>query len=219
MLEPAGIDRMRLGRSLPSGRHPGEVRYYDYEGAPLTDSVFPDVPGLVPWPYGGFHLEAMDAHGGWVGSAGDLARFVYAVDSANPLAILAPETTNEMLSRPAAPLWEGRSDYYGLGWRVRPAGKSGNWWHTGSLPGTSAVLYRTSSGLVWAALFNTRPNTSRDEFLAELIGAMGRAAIADVLQWSVVLVLTVLVGLGVLVVTRILRRNQVAKLCDRKSDL
>ena len=32
----------------------------------------------MPWPYGGFHLEAMDAHGGWIGSAVDLARWAAA---------------------------------------------------------------------------------------------------------------------------------------------
>jgi N-acyl-D-amino-acid deacylase len=208
ILAPIGIDRMRLGRSRLSDRHPLEVRYYDYEGAALAESVFPGGPERVPWPYGGFHLEAMDAHGGWIGSAVDLARFVSALDSANPAAILAPDTIDVMLSRPAAPLWEGRSDYYGLGWRVRPASKSAYWWHTGSLAGSSAVLYRTSSGLAWVALFNTRPNTSGDEFLVELIGAMGRAAIADELRWISLAFLAVLGAVGVLVIRRVWKRKR-----------
>ena len=32
--------------------------------------------GLVPSPDGSFHLEAMDAHGGLIGSAPDLVRFL-----------------------------------------------------------------------------------------------------------------------------------------------
>src|SRR5690606_2114854 len=71
VLEPAGATRMRLGRSLLADRAPGEVRYYD----PATvNSVFPG-GGAVPVSYGGFNIEAMDAHGGWIASAVDLLRF------------------------------------------------------------------------------------------------------------------------------------------------
>ena len=119
----------------------------------------------------------MDAHGGWVGSAIDLARFVAALDSSHPAAILSPETLEAMLSRPAPPLWEGSSSYYALGWRVRPEGASATWWHTGAFPGSTAVLYRTSGGLAWVALFNASPDAAGDEFLVELISAMGRAAL------------------------------------------
>jgi N-acyl-D-amino-acid deacylase len=71
VLAPAGVTRMRLGRSLYANRLPDEVRYYDLFTAP---SVFPGV-GPVPVPYGGFNLEAMDSHGGWVASVVDLLRF------------------------------------------------------------------------------------------------------------------------------------------------
>jgi len=75
ILNPTGITGMRIGRTLLSGRFPGEVKYYDRPLASLASSVFPSGPNSVPWPYGGFHLEAMDAHGGWIASAVDLARY------------------------------------------------------------------------------------------------------------------------------------------------
>lgn len=208
ILEPMGIEQMHLGRSLLSGRYLDEVHYYDYEGATLSSSVFPDMSELVPWPYGGFHLEAMDAHGGWVGSVIDLARFVSAVDSTNPSTILNSDTLAIMLSRPTPPLWEGESHYYGLGWRVRPAGNSANWWHTGSMPGTSAVLYRSSSGLAWVALFNTRPNTQGDEFLVDVITTMGRAAIMNKLSRIFPVLLVILAGVGTILVVRVWKRNK-----------
>ena len=71
VLAPVGVTRMRLGRSLYPDRWPDEVRYY-HPGT--VHSVFPGV-GAVPVPYGGFNLEAMDAHGGWVASVVDLLRF------------------------------------------------------------------------------------------------------------------------------------------------
>jgi N-acyl-D-amino-acid deacylase len=72
VLAPAGVTRMQLGRTLYANRLPGEVRYYDLFAAP---SVFPGVSSPVPSPYGGFNLEAMDSHGGWVASVVDLLRF------------------------------------------------------------------------------------------------------------------------------------------------
>jgi CubicO group peptidase (beta-lactamase class C family) len=72
VLEPAGVTRMQLGRTLYVNRLPGEVRYYDIFAVP---SVFPGVSSPVPAPYGGFNLEAMDSHGGWVASVVDLLRF------------------------------------------------------------------------------------------------------------------------------------------------
>ncbi|MCK4351245.1 MAG: beta-lactamase family protein, partial [Candidatus Krumholzibacteria bacterium] len=80
VLAPAGITRMQKGRTLLEDRTEGEVLYYHYPGAGLASSVFPELPGEVLWPYGGFHLEAMDSHGAWIGSAIDLVRFATAVD-------------------------------------------------------------------------------------------------------------------------------------------
>jgi N-acyl-D-amino-acid deacylase len=196
ILAPIGIDRMALGRSRLADRHPAEVRYYERGETSPTQSVFADDSGQVPWPYGGFCLEAMDAHGGWIGSATDLARFVSALDGAHASRILQAETVDTMLARPAAPLWEGKSDYYALGWRVRPARRGAAWWHTGSIPGSTAVLYHTPSGRVWAALFNARPDDAGGEFLVDLIGAMGRAALVSRIPWHYWPVLALSVGAG-----------------------
>ena len=38
----------------------------------------------------------------------------------------------------------------------------GNWWHNGSLPGTTTIMVRTSRGMCWAALTNTRSQPSSE---------------------------------------------------------
>jgi N-acyl-D-amino-acid deacylase len=157
ILEPAGIRHMRLGHSLSNNRYENEVCYYDYDSAPMVRSVFPGTSELVPNPYGGFYLEAMDAHGGWISSTIDLVRFVTALDTAMPSAVLKSETIALMTSRPASYLCTETSDYYGMGWNIQVKNGTNIWWHDGSLSGTSALLVRTSGGLAWAALFNTRP--------------------------------------------------------------
>lgn len=177
VLAPAGIRRMRLGRSLYADRAPGEVRYYDRG---TLNSVFPG-GGAVPAPYGGFNLEAMDAHGGWLASTIDLLRFATAVDRLPSRPdVLGAATIDLMTARPPPPLWEGSPFYYGLGWLVRPA--EGNWWHDGSLPGTASILVRTGTGLSWAAVFNARDMQPNSTFQAEIDGAMWQA-VRGVTEW------------------------------------
>lgn len=177
VLRPMGITRMRLGRSLLADRAAGEVRYYD--GGGTTSSVFPS-GGSVPWAYGGFHLEAMDAHGGWIASAVDLARFITSVDGlATRPDLLRPASIDLMTARPTM-VWDGSAFHYGAGWLVRP--QQGNWWHNGSLPGTSALIVRTGTGLAWAVLFNARSMVSGSTFEQEVDPAVWEA-VAQVSTW------------------------------------
>ncbi len=198
ILAPIGITQMRIGASLDGKQAPGEVRYY--AGDELADNVFPGEPMKVRWPYGGFHLEAMDAHGGWIASAVDLARFAAALDDPpyqtlahmrqslvrSPL--LKPETLAAMYAPPPAPVSRNKEGllertYYGCGWMVRPKGQGGrpNCWHAGSLPGTATLLVRRGDGLSWVALFNQR---SEDKQLPDhaIDPALHRAA-ARVEKW------------------------------------
>jgi CubicO group peptidase (beta-lactamase class C family) len=175
VLTPAGAAGMRLGLSLETGRAAGEVVYYDYAGAPLAPSVFDSGPATVPWPYGGFAIEPMDAHGGWLASAADLLRFILAVDGrAIKPDILQKATVDLMVARPPLAEYEGSATYYALGWQVRPTGGDANWWHTGSLPGTSTIMVRTANNMGWVALFNSRP-ANADAFFIELDSAMWKA--------------------------------------------
>lgn len=156
VLKPMGATRMRIGRTLLEGRFEGEVKYYDFPGARLRECVFPSM-GQCPDPYGGFYLEAMDSHGGWIASAIDLLRFVTAVDGRRPPAFLKPETIQIMISRPDLAYWQGGSSWYAMGWAVRPVGDEANWDHAGGLPGTATSLMRRFDGIAWAVLFNSRP--------------------------------------------------------------
>lgn len=187
VLRPAGIRDMRIGATLDGGQARGEVRYYTKDGK-LTDNIFPDGARRVTWPYGGFHLEAMDAHGGWIASAVDLARFAAALDDPKASPLLKPETIRAMYAPPEPPAWRDDAGkladaFYGCGWMVRPHAASGraNSWHSGSLPGTATLLVRRWDGLSWAVLFNQR---SEDSKLPDgaIDPAMHRAA-AAVKKW------------------------------------
>jgi N-acyl-D-amino-acid deacylase len=169
VLAPAGITRMQLGHSLPSNRAPGEVKYYDRSTGP---SVFPG-GGTVPFPDGGFYLESEDSHGGWIASAIDLVRFVTAVDGETSRPdILGPGYLSEMLTPPPN-VWAGSDYHYALGWLVRP--NPGNWWHDGSLPGTSSFVARLNGGITIALVFNARDMVPGSQFGAQIDPSMTKA--------------------------------------------
>lgn len=185
VLARAGIRQMRLGTSLTSGVK--ETRYYTSNND-RGRSVFGDTAMKVPEPYGTFCLEAMDAHGGWLASAVDLARFAAALDDPQRSPLLSSVTCGRMYEPPAPPVSrqaDGRLEdsFYACGWMVRPRKRTGkaNYWHSGSLPGTSSLLVRRWDGLSWAAVFNQR---STDKKLPDgaIDGALHRAADA-VQQW------------------------------------
>ncbi|RTL59156.1 MAG: T9SS type A sorting domain-containing protein [Sphingobacteriales bacterium] len=148
ILLPLGITDMKLGFNLPANKLPNEVNYYDYPGAPLAYSIYNNST-LVPWPYGGFNVEFMDSHGGWVASCQDLLKLVCAFDRFNTRPDILSTATIDTMTKPSA-----HDPNYACGIAVNTYN---NWWHIGSLPGTTSEIVRDGNGqLNWAILFNTR---------------------------------------------------------------
>lgn len=181
VLTPVGATHTALGASLLSGRLDGEVRYYDYPSATTAPSVFPN-GGSVPWPYGGFFLEAMDSHGGWVSTPADMLKFALAVDGHSvPSDILSAQSLTAMTADPQVPSCAAAggttpassSIWYGFGWQANAVG---NLWHTGSLPGTATedVIANSANGYAWSVFFNTRP-AAADAFASRVDGDLWTA--------------------------------------------
>jgi N-acyl-D-amino-acid deacylase len=169
VLQPVGANRTRLGKTRMRDALADEVKYYlpGEPGmgltAPLVPSVFPG-EGTVPVNYGGFYIEAMDSHGGWVSSTVDLLRFMAGVDGrANRPDILSSARVAEMTSNGFALC--GGACYYAGGWLVRPIQGDATWWHGGSLPGTTSILVRSYHNFSWVALFNARSGINFDNEL------------------------------------------------------
>ncbi len=156
VLVPAGISRMRIGGTREVERAPGEVRYEDHAGAPPVRSVFPG-EGEVPRPYGWTSLAALDAAGGWIGSAIDLVRLMMALDGSRGTPLLSAARRDEMMARPPLPEWAGAPSWFGLGMQVEPVEGGAIWHHGGSMPGTTAEVLRTPGGTTVALLVSSRP--------------------------------------------------------------
>lgn len=184
VLRPAGITRMKLGRTRLADRAAGEVVYHTLATDQRYKSVFPEEKQLVEEPYGEFYLEALNAHGGWIASAADLVRFAATLDGQRPTRILKPESIakTESLSDPPIYLANNRKDrYYGLGWVIvsQPQGKY--WFHDGLLAGTRTLLIRYRHGIVMTLLFNGQTRDVQP-FFAEFGQTLVKAA-DEVKHW------------------------------------
>ncbi|MHC4876247.1 MAG: serine hydrolase [Planctomycetota bacterium] len=186
VLAPLGITSMRIGRTHLEERSPSEVRYY-HPGT--SESVFQqNLNAEVPSQYGGWCLEAMDSHGGWIASAVDLARFAAAFTDPENCPILSAESIRTMHARP--PGLAGHDEdgtekpvYYSLGWSNRAlSGGRMNYWHTGSLPGTATILIRRHDGRNFVALLNTRVSPTADH-LGRAIDSLLHKAANEVTDW------------------------------------
>src|SRR5688572_9789143 len=177
VLQPVGANRTQQGKSRRRDALSEEVKYYmPWEpGLGMTamvPSVFPG-EGMVPFNYGGFHLEAGDASGAWVSSTIDLLRFLAGVDGrVNRPDILSAGLVAEMTGSGATVCASGAC-YYAAGWFVRPTQGDATWWHGGTLPGTTAMLVRTYHNFSLVGLFNARSVTANLE--AELDAALWNA--------------------------------------------
>ncbi|HEV3394364.1 MAG TPA: serine hydrolase domain-containing protein [Chthoniobacterales bacterium] len=132
VLGKCGVHEMRLAGNTLAERARSEVVYYGQQNQN---------------PYN-INVRRMDSHGGWVASPTDLVEFLMHVDgSSAPTSILAADTWKTMTTpTPANP-------GYACGWCVN---KAHNYWHNGSLAGTTTIAVRTARELCWAGFANTR---------------------------------------------------------------
>ncbi len=186
ILEPIGISQMQIGKTLASQRADQEVRYYA-RGNSKRRSIAGGPDEWVDIPYGAWHVESMDAHGGWIATAEDMVRFAAAFDKPEDSPILTRESIQKMFARPKKPIGLDNKGmpspfFYGCGWLVRPAGNSQNTWHNGLLEGTSTLLVRRHDGLNWAVLFN-KSHCLDGKTAAGKIDALLHQAAKEVKNW------------------------------------
>ena len=142
ILAPCGISTMQIAANKESQRAPNEVVYY---------GQFSEDPYSL-------NVTRMDSHGGWIASSTQLVQFLDHVAGAPGIPALLKPATIKLMTTPAAAYPQGDARY-ARGWMVRNNG-AGNWWHSGSLPGSTTIMVRTSTGFCWAALTNTRTQPS-----------------------------------------------------------
>ena len=165
ILAPCGIMDMQIAKNKEGQRYPTESVYYgQYSEDPYKINV-----------------TRMDSHGGWVASPSDLVMFLNHLGGfPNNPPLLQPQTIKTMTTpTPAYPL--NSPAKYARGWMVRDDG-SGNWWHNGSLPGSTTIMVRTATGMCWALLTNTR--TEPHELIDTALDQLGWNMVRTVPEWG-----------------------------------
>jgi CubicO group peptidase (beta-lactamase class C family) len=133
VLQPSQAEAMRIAGNRLEQRAEGEVVYHRQQG----DGD----------PYG-INVARSDSCGGWLASPSDLVRFMINIEgTARSPGILKPETIAVMTTPSYV------NPRCAKGWFLYGHARR---WHLGGLPGTSAVIVHTPSGLCWAALANAR---------------------------------------------------------------
>jgi CubicO group peptidase (beta-lactamase class C family) len=157
ILAPCGISGMRIAGNTLKQRAPNEVVYFgQYNEDPYKMNV-----------------ARMDSDGGWLATPSALVQFLdHVAGSGNIPSMLKPETIR-MMTTPSPAFPATSPAKYARGWMVG----GGNWWHNGSLPGSTTIMVRASTGLCWAALANTRtePHDQIDTALDQTLWAMVRS--------------------------------------------
>ncbi|MEV1001638.1 serine hydrolase domain-containing protein [Nonomuraea sp. NPDC050202] len=175
ILAPAGITRMRLGRTLKAQAAPGEIVY---ESAQTSRTVTDASGATVPAPYGAFSMENRGPGGGWLASAVDLVRFARILDA--PGTVLNATSIGRMVAKPEIGVTESGS-WYGAGLWVRQVTGHLNTWHSGGLPGTYTYTARLQNGFTYAALFNRNEESGSPDF--DVLSPRMNAEIGKVTTW------------------------------------
>ena len=158
ILAPCGITTMQIAHNSERQRASDEVVYIgQYSEDPYKINV-----------------TRMDSSGGWIASSTELVQILNHVAGAPGIpALLKPETIRIMTTpAPAYPEGDAR---YARGWMVADNG-AGSWWHSGSLPGSTALMIRNPDGSCAAAVCNTRsePHQEMDTAMYEMLLNMER---------------------------------------------
>ena len=132
VLKPFGILDMRSARTGLYARLPNEVRYYDANEKTFPAIALEDKGAKVPSPYA-WWIESLDASGGWVGSAVDLARIAAKLDGAR-LPLLQGDTLRTMF-----PISQDGWCEFG---------------HGGMLDGAESLMWRYGNGFGFVIMFN-----------------------------------------------------------------
>ena len=156
VLTPSGITDMVIAANTEAGRKPREVKYYPASAYTLNVTRF-------------------DAHGGWLATPIDLARFLVHVDgTATYPDILSAQSRTLTLTASHVPDLHGHDPNYGFGWIVSPQ------FHNGCMDGTIAEQENMANGMSYAVVVNTRPGA---DGCASNLDAVLQSIVSSVTAW------------------------------------
>ena len=171
ILRPAGCFDMHLGKNLYDDKLPNEVKYYEVSNAEQIQAC--DGSGkLVARSNGGNNIEELYGAGGWVASPAELLRFLAVIDKDPGIPDLLSDASIDYMTQevPSA---------YPIGWIETTS--RGEWFRSGTLAGTSALMKKQKDGYSWVFLTNT--SSWKGSRFPHYIDNAVRQAMASVHSW------------------------------------
>lgn len=172
ILAPAGCNGMYLGRNYYEDKYPEESKYYMHKDATSVEDFHLDGT-MVEKCYGGSDFERLLGAGGWISSVPELARFVASIDGRDGVPdIISRESVGKMTE------YVDKSTFP-LGWAdIRP---DGEWYRSGTLSGTSALIKYYPDGFCWILVTNS--STWKGSMFSKDIGRLFNQLSRTVEQW------------------------------------
>lgn len=162
ILTPLGANSTTIAGNNLSQKQTNEVTYYG-QG---TD---------IPYVYALNNYTRGDGAFGWISTPTDVLRFATAVDSFSTRPdILNSSTIKIMRTTTIA------NPNYGCGWGI----ESGEWYWTGSLPGTVSFIYRNSDGLCLSFVANSRLQPTPQNALSAMVQFVNDIATDKTISWQ-----------------------------------
>lgn len=140
VLKPMGITAARL--------NPADGKYAADAALRYLAGSFLALPAL--------RFPMINATGGWLASAVDLAKFLANMEGTRGQPVLSEESRLLMRSAPPPPLKpRDNGTYFGLGWdAVQTDGKNYTYFKDGCYQGMRTFMKRLPNGVNWALVFN-----------------------------------------------------------------
>ncbi len=171
VLAPLGIYDMQIGFSHKEYRLPNETLYYEADTTDIWAFDFLGGEQLTRRAYGSVDIQTLGSAGGWVASATDLLKVVLTIDGFESVPDqLKPESVDTMVHH--APGFDP------LGWRQTI---DDNWYRSGTLAATSAIIGRLDNEVCYVVLLNCA--NYRGPLLATMIRNAMDKAISKVESW------------------------------------
>ncbi|WP_168196460.1 serine hydrolase [Bdellovibrio sp. NC01] len=158
LFAPIGITDMAIAGNTLKDRRADEAKYYDDPRHPDITSAL-DGKTVGPMAYNGFSFHTMDGHGGWLGTASDLVKFLNAVTPGSGAPQLLKPETIRIMTKPVSNIGNPTAS---MGFVSAEDGKVIS--HAGALEtGTLTYYIRRADGSSWAVLFNRLPVEKIDQ--------------------------------------------------------
>ncbi len=171
ILAPLGIYDMQIGFSHIEHRLPNEVIYYEADTTNLWAFDYIKGEQITRRAYGAVDIQTLGSAGGWVASATDLLKIALTIDEFESIPDqLSPEIVDTMVHH--APGFDP------LGWRTTVGD---NWYRSGTLAATSAIIGRLDNEVCYVVLLNCA--NYRGPLLATMIRDAMNRAIARIEEW------------------------------------